>query len=87
MRVKGDRVKFSSAKFYILKNGVTQTCLIKTETPTAFNRFSNILRDKSKLLVEITRNGMVYLSLRNDRFILSSKQIDTINSLKTQLRK
>lgn len=77
---------FTPAKFYVLKGGETQTCLIKPEIPTMFGRFSEILRDRRKLLVEITRSGTIFMSLRGNRFILTSKQFDTIHRMRESLK-
>lgn len=78
--------RFEPIKIYILQNGKTEPYPGKdSASPAQYHWLANIIRDKRKLLCELSRRGDVYLSFKEKHFKLSSKQIQMICGLRKNL--
>jgi len=79
--------KFESAKAYVLKDGKIQGFgNWRTETPAIYDGILNAIRDRRKLLITISRRGDVYLSHKENHFLLSAEQFDAIRVLRENLK-
>ena len=78
--------KYDYVKVYILQDGQTRPCPLASQTFVEHNYISDILRDKRKLLLEISRGGNICLSFKDVHLDLTRQQIQQIYGIWKNLR-
>lgn len=81
--------KYEPIKVYVLQNGTIQTTpgLGKSGVPVRWNYYANHgMRDKRKLLVEISRRGDVYFTHKEKYFMLTHEQFESIKVFKKNVK-